>query len=202
MHYERLRVEGKPKARAELAVLANLEIALHEQTRLQPEIQEALDAAHGRTKDLGGRALVALFPSAERSRTIVRAPAAAAVGVVAAGLERTSRRVAREAIIDSLLVLTLPMRVLALGTHLEDAYPDVLDEPADPELNELLAQFEPVAPALDDCGARDWSDLHQRMHYIVHLFRAFHLTGELSRPPFTPEQVESFSRGVVPDGEL
>jgi hypothetical protein len=121
---------------------------------------------------------------------------------VAAGFQRTSRRVAREAIIDSLLVLTLPMRVLALGRHLDDAYPDVLDEPADPELNELLAQFEPVAPALDDCGARDWSDLPQRMHYIVHLFRAFHLTEELSRPPFTQEQVESFSRGVVPDGEL
>ena len=83
-----------------------------------------------------------------------------------------------------------------------DAYPDVLDEPADAELTELLAQFEPVAPAPDDCGARDWSDLHQRMHYIVHLFRAFHLTEDLSRPPFTPEQVASFSRGVVPDGEL
>ena len=100
------------------------------------------------------------------------------------------------------MVLRLPTRVLALGTHLADPYPDVLDEPADAELTELLAQFEPVAPALDDCGARDWSDLHQRMHYIVHLFRVFHLTEELSRPPFTPEQVESFSRGVVPDGEL
>jgi hypothetical protein len=86
--------------------------------------------------------------------------------------------------------------------HLADAYPDELNEPADAELAELLAQFEPVAPALDDCGAHDWSDFHQRMHYIVHLFCAFHLTEELSRPPFTPEQVASFSRGVVPDGEL
>jgi hypothetical protein len=49
---------------------------------------------------------------------------------------------------------------------------------------------------------RDWSDIHQRMHYIVHLFCAFHLREELSRPPFTHEQVMSFSRGVVPDGEL
>jgi hypothetical protein len=202
MHYERVRVEGKPKARAELAVLANLEIALHEQTRLQPEIREALDAAHARKKDLGPRALEALFPSAERSRPIVRAPAAAAVGVVAAGLQRTASRVAREAIIDALLVLRLPTRVLALGSHLADAYPDVLDEPADAELTEFLTRFEPVAPAPDDCGARDWSDLHQRMHYIVHLFRAFHLKEDLSRPPFTPKQVKRFSRGVVPDGEL
>jgi hypothetical protein len=202
MLYERLRVEGEPKARAELAVLANLEIALHEQTRLQPEIREALDVALARKKDLGPRALAAVFPSAERSSPIVRAPAAAAIGVVAARLQRTASRVAREAITDSLMVLTLPTRVLALGSHLPDAYPDVLDEPAEAELIELLAQFEPVAPAPDDCGARDWSDLRQRMHYIVHLFRAFHLTEELSRSPFTPEQVESFSHGVVPDGEL
>jgi hypothetical protein len=66
----------------------------------------------------------------------------------------------------------------------------------------LLARFEPVPPARDDCGARDWSDFHQRMHYIVHLFRAFHLDVELLSPPFTADQVASLSRGVVPGGKL
>jgi hypothetical protein len=100
------------------------------------------------------------------------------------------------------MVLSLPGRVLALGTHLDDAYPEALREPTEPELVELLARFEPQLPELDDCGARDWSDLDQRMHYIVHLFCAFHLREELFRAPFTPEQVASFGRGVVPDGEL
>ena len=36
--------EPDPKARAELMLLANLAIGLHEQTRLQPQITEALDA--------------------------------------------------------------------------------------------------------------------------------------------------------------
>jgi hypothetical protein len=201
-HYERLRLERDPKARAELAVLANLEIGFHEQTRLQPEIREALDAAHATKQDLGRRALEALFPSAARLWPVVQGPAGAAIGVVTAGFQRTASRVAREAITDSFMVLTLPGRVLALGTHLTDAYPEGLDEPADAELTELLARFEPVAPTPDDCGARDWSDLDQRMHYIVHLFRAFHLSEQLSRPPFTPEQVESISSGVVPDGEI
>ena len=201
-HYERMRVERAPKVRAELAVLANLEIGLHEQTRLQPEILDALEAATLTTKDLGRRVLEALFPASERWWLIVRAPAAAAIGVVAAGFERTSSRVAREAITDSLMVLTLPTRVLALGMNLADAYPDVLEEPADAELIELLALYEPIAPAPDDCGATDWSDLHQRMHYIAHLFRAFHQTDDLSRPPFTPQQVKSFSRGLVPEGDL
>jgi hypothetical protein len=40
------------------------------------------------------------------------------------------------------------------------------------------------------------------MHYIAHLFRAFHLSADLARPPFTPEQVSAFERGAVPDGEL
>ena len=100
------------------------------------------------------------------------------------------------------MVLSLPGRVLALGTHLTDAYPEALGKPADAELIELVARFEPVAPALDDCGARDWSDLNQRMHYIVHMFCAFHLSEELARPPFSPEQVASFSGGIVPDGDM
>ena len=40
------------------------------------------------------------------------------------------------------------------------------------------------------------------MHYIVHLFCAFHVREELARPPFTQEQVASIGRGIVPDGEL
>jgi hypothetical protein len=200
--YEHLRFERDPKRRAELALLANLEIGLHEQTRLQPEILEALDAATTTEQDLGRRALEALFPSATRWWPIVRGPAAAAIGVPARAVQRASSRLAREAITESFMVLALPGRVLALGTHFADAYPNALTDIADPELNALLARFEPVAPAPDDCGARDWSDFHQRMHYIVHLFRAFHLSQQLSQPPFNQDQVASIGRGVIPEGEL
>jgi hypothetical protein len=200
--YERRRVERDPKTRTELAVLANLEIGLHEQTRLQSDIREALDAAYATQEDLGRRALEALFPSAARWWSLVRRPATAVLGVVAAGAQRSTSRLARELITESFMVLSLPERVLALDTHLTDAYPESLTEPANAELAELLARFEPVAPALDDCGARDWSDLHQRMHYIVHMFCAFHLNEQLFRPPFSPEQLASFSRGIVPDGEV
>ena len=83
-----------------------------------------------------------------------------------------------------------------------DAYPDPLREPTDAELIAFLDRVEPATPADDDCGARDWSELPQRMHYIAHLFRVFHLRDELGGPPFRPEQVAAFRRGVVPDGEL
>ena len=200
--YEHRRLERDPKTRAELAVLANLEIGLHEQTRLQPEIHEALDAAYATQEDLGRRALEALFPSAPHWWSVVRRPATAVVGVVAAGAQRSASRLAREVITESFMVLSLPGRVLVPGTHLTDPYPQELDEPVNAELTQLLARFEPVAPAPDDCGARDWSDLDQRMHYIVHMFCAFHLSEEISRPPFSAEQVASFRRGIVPDGEM
>ena len=197
-HYDRLRLERDPKTRTELAFLANLEIGLHEQTRLQPQILEALDAAYATQEDLGRRALEALFPSAPRWWRVLETPVAALTGLSVRAIQRASSRLAREVITDSLMVLALPGRVLALGRNLADAYPKELVDPSDPELTELLARFEPVPPAPDDCGVRDWSDLHERMHFIVHLFRVFHLSEKLADPPFTPAEVESFSRGVIP----
>jgi hypothetical protein len=78
----------------------------------------------------------------------------------------------------------------------------VLREPADADLVALLARYEPVPPALDDCGATDWSEIEQRMHYIAHLFRAFHERADLASPPFTREQMQRIRAGSVPDGEL
>ena len=46
------------------------------------------------------------------------------------------------------------------------------------ELAALIARFE-TDP--DDAGARDWSDLDQRMHYIVHLFRVLPRAEDLVR---------------------
>jgi len=201
-HYAQLASERDETRRAELALLANLEIGLHEQTRLQPEILEALDTSTATPRDLGRRVLVALVPSATRWWPIVRRPAAAVVGAWARAVQRASSRIAREAVTDSFMVLALPGRVLALGANLADTYPEVLAKPNDPKLKALLARFEPAPPAVDDCGARDWSDFHQRMHYIVHLFRVFHLSEQLADAPFTPDQVTSFTRGVIPDGEL
>ena len=200
--YQRLAGEADLKARTELAVLANLEIGLHEQTRLQPEIREALDAGAATQRDLGLLALTALFPSASRWWRGVRGPAARLAGFAAASAERAAGRLAREVVTDALMTLSLPGRVLALGTHLEDAFPEALREPADAELVAFLQGVEPQPGEPDDCGARDWSELEQRIHYIAHLFRAFHEEPALAGAPFTPAQVESFRRGTVPDGDL
>jgi hypothetical protein len=200
--YERARLEPDAAVRTQLVVLANLEIGLHEQTRLQPEIRAALDAPFVTQERLGLGVLTTLFPSSTRLWAVVRRPAAAVAGAVAKRVQRASTAVAREVVTESFMTLALPERTLALGAHLADELPEGLREPTDPELAELLARYEPVPPALDDCGARDWSELDQRMHYIAHLFRAFHLSADLERPPFTAEQVARLRDGHLPEGEL
>jgi hypothetical protein len=179
--YQQRRFEPDPSRRAELVVLANLEIGLHEQTRLQPEIAEALDAAATTGERLSGRLLRRLLGA-----------------VVQRGLTRLSRVV----ITRSFMVLTLPGAVLALGRNLDAPFPQALRTPTNAELEVLLARFEPAAGALDDCGAEDWAQLTQRMHYIAHLFRAYHEIPALASPPFTAAQLERIGAGVVPDGEL
>jgi hypothetical protein len=164
---------GRDSGDAELIVLANLEIGLHEQQRLQPEIREALDAATAPEQGLLKRILG--WP-----------------------LQRQLTRLSREAITHSFMVLTMPGAVLALGRNLDIA----LTAPVNPDLAALVARYEPVPPAVDDCGARDWSELTQRMHYISHLFRAYHDRAELREQPFTPEQVARLRRGEIPEGDL
>ena len=126
----------------------------------------------------------------------------ALLGALAGRIERASRELARELITESFMVLSLPGRVLALGAHLDDPYPEALRAPTEAELVELLARFEPAPPADDSCGVRDWSVLDERMHFIVHLFCAFHLRQDLADSPFTPEQLAKIARGELPDGQL
>jgi hypothetical protein len=169
---------------------ANLLIGLHEQTRLQPEICEALDAPYVTSEELGRR----LCP---HRRPRVRKLAAVVAGPVQGKLAELSR----EVITHSLMVLSVPGRILLLGRNLDDPFPEGLRVLSDAELAALVASFEP-ASGPDLSGALDWSQLHQRMHYIVHLFRAFHETPTLFDAPFTPAQVEQILAGVIPDGDL
>src|SRR5580765_5088438 len=62
--YYGARFETEPVTRAQLVLLANLEIGFHEQTRLQPQIAEALDAGVVDPRDVRERVLRALFPHA------------------------------------------------------------------------------------------------------------------------------------------
>jgi hypothetical protein len=200
--YQRQRFEPDPTARASLTLLANLLIGVHEQTRLQPQIAAAMDAPLVTAADLGERLLTALIPSSRRWPEVVRRPAVSVVGWLATALERAAIRVSRELVTEVMMVLTLPNAALALGRNLDAPTPAVFSGALHPELERFVRQYDLCTPERSDCGADDWTDLTQRMHYIFHVFRAYASESALFDPPFTTAQVERFRGGHIPEGNL
>jgi hypothetical protein len=213
-HYQRQRREPDAGARAAWILLANLKIGLHEQTRLQPQIVAAVDAPMVTAEDLGARVLHILVPTSKTWPHVAHDAVAKMIGWLAARVRRDAVRVTREVVTQALMVLTLPLDFqassehatgryssLALGCDLLAPVPRVL-EGQHAFLDDFVRQYDRCSPGGTHCGATDWCDLRQRMHYIVHLFRAYAEKASLFMPPFTPAQVATFRAGVVPEGEL
>ena len=195
------------KARAELVLLANLRIGLHEQTRLQPEIAEALNAPVPEPAEIkerffarfrlerGGR--LELRVRLERSLDL-RRPLDEAV----ARLVEHLRRIVRMVITDALMTLALPGGTLRLGADLAGSYPAHLESPANAELAALLRSIDPGGDGPRGSGAEDWASLADRMHYIGELFRLRQEDAGLLGAPFTPEQTAAIKEGHPPAGRL
>jgi hypothetical protein len=202
MHFQQQRLEHDPAARAALLLLANLKIGLHEQTRLQPEIAAAMDAPLVTAADLGARILAVLIPGSRRWPRLLRAPVATPIGWLANTVRGVSVKIAREAVTEAMMVLRLPDRVLDLGRDLDVPVPPLLANNPDAALNAFVKPLDPCAPGGIACAARDWCDFPQRMHYILHFFRAYAVDSRLFESPFTTEQAAAIRRGVIPDGVL
>ena len=196
------------KARAELLLCANLEIGLHEQTRLQPEIAEALDAAFVSGTQFTLHLLRASFPfyglfaaAGWLARRLLGRPAALdrAIQALLAAIQREMRQVFTQTMMT---IRFPPDWVVKLGDDLRAGFPASLRQIADPELRAMLAQLDPTPDSTGGSGAVDWADLPDRLHFIADLFRCFQETGELFEPPFTPEQTAALKAGRMPQGRL
>ncbi len=204
----RILFEPDPQTRAQLLLLANLEIGLHEQTRLQPEITEALDAALPDRRAFGRRLLRALFPFggllARLTLFVQRllgrpVPFEAAIDALWVEVRRQSHAVVTE----YLMTIGLPGGVrVRLGDDLSATFPASLRTLALPDLLALLAQVDSTPDSPLGSGARDWADLAERMHFIADLFRCYHESADLFLPPFTAEQVLALRAGQRPRGPL
>ncbi|WP_420148196.1 hypothetical protein [Spirosoma sp.] len=201
--------EEDPKKRAELQLLANLEIGFHEQTRLQPEIAESLDMVSIDPEDFRSRLITMLFPTFTGLFARMKLLFNGFLGQpspLEKAIERLlsiARQQIRSVITLHLMTLGLPNNLrLRLSQDLAATFPDSLRELSNQDLLGLLKQIDPTSNSLRDSGATDWANLPERLHFIADLFRCYQETPALVGAPFTQEQVKLMKAGRVPSGQL
>jgi hypothetical protein len=202
--YYQALFEQDPKTRAELLLLANIEVGYHEQTRLQPEITEALDAPApdaGAFKRLLAAAIFRqgnwLALAAWLWARVVRRPTPldAAAERIAAELQHQARLITTE----YLMTIELPGgQRLRLGDDLAAEYPTGLQHLTNAELLALLARIDPTPDSTRGTGTADWADLPQRLHFILDMFRCYAEAQDLFKPPFTSEELAALKAGHWP----
>lgn len=194
--------------RSELILLASIEIGFHEQTRLEPEIAESLDAAFISSLEFTRLLLARLFPFGGwlqlahlYVRRLLGRPTA--LDIVSRVLLAAARSHLRQLVTESMMTITLPSGTrLRLGEDLSVSFPTSLQQLDYLDLTRLIEQHDPTPDSPLDSGAIDWADLPDRLHFIIDLFRCYQETPELLDPPFTPEQVRVLKAGERPAGEL
>jgi hypothetical protein len=190
-----------PGARAQLLCYANLLVGLHEQTRLQPEIRQALNASFD--AEVARRRIVArILPGFWRS---VRHRIAALFGRrpplddLVDRLLAVVQRELRELITANAMTLELPAGVtLRLGRDFPGTPADSLIRITEPRLTALLVRLDPAPDTLAGSGASDWSELSERLHLIAELFRCHHEWEPLFEAPYSDTQVDSLRADRLP----
>ncbi|MBM3771983.1 MAG: hypothetical protein FJW27_12015 [Acidimicrobiia bacterium] len=200
-HYAAAEQTGEAGARAQLILLGNVQVALHEQTVAHPLIREALDSA-------------LLDVADTRRRVVSRLDALLAggpVGVLHTGLGKRVfngladelseelRAVARMVITERLMSIEMPKReVLRLGADVPSVFPSSLATVTNDALAEQLAALDPTPDSTVGSGTADWSSLSDRMHFLADFFRRYQEDPSLFAPPFSDVDLRAIEQNGLP----
>ncbi|MDX1941621.1 MAG: hypothetical protein SFU99_13770 [Saprospiraceae bacterium] len=207
-HYYEAFFETDAQKRAELILMANIKIGFHEQTRLQPEIAEALNASVPEPSVLLPKLLQATFPYRGWLVYIMMLlmrfiGKPMQLDAKINNFITSARKKIRLLLTKNMMVLCFPEgKYLQLAEDLQASFPESLQQVNNPELQLLLQQVDPTFNSVKESGAIDWADLPDRLHYIVDLFRCHQETEDLLKAPFTQEQVKIIKEGIIPSGDL
>jgi hypothetical protein len=195
-----------PVQQARFAFLGNCLIGQHEQTRLQPQIAEAMDAPIDDIlkKHLHGSLGVGTEPGIfGRLVAAIEEPFDLLTDAVQDVWERVATRY--------LMSLALPGgAALPLGRNIpkDAACQAFLPAPlqnitAPTDLYDLLRMYD-RARGVTDVGSAsvDWRVLDDRMNFIVNLFRSRQQDDELFEQPFSDAQRAAFEAGQMPPASL
>jgi hypothetical protein len=200
--YYQALFETDPKARIELLLLGNLEIGFHEQTRLQPEINEALQAPLLSVAIFARNFLHALYPG-HKWLLLRAAGRLTGINKLLAAYLAMAQREAQFMITETMMMIEMPQfNRIRLGDDLADRFPPILQQVTNSDLLALLAQIDPTPNSTVQSGALLWGDLPDRLHFIADLFRCYQVDPRIFEPPFTNEQVAELKSGRLPPGRL
>ena len=198
--YAKARAEPDPHRKAELMLLANARIGRHEQIRLQPFIAGSIDAPIR---------MALLDPADEAARRLPRGLQTLCRGALRVALREATKEAERhweELCTRELMTLDLPGETLVLGRQLPapkdgPLYPALLDPVNDPETLDFLRRNGADRP-VSLSAAVNWTELADRMRYIVDLFRSRQLDAALQDGPFTADQRRQLEAGLSVSGKL
>ncbi len=183
-----------PAMRAQLVLTGNVAAVLHEQQRLQDDISAALDAGlldvAGEVEQLFHRSLPRAVRHALLAHTVER---------IEVHVEALWEHVATRL----LMTMETPAETLHLGVDVPapagaPLFPDALQHLDHPPLVDLMRHWDPTGGTGRGSGARDWARLHDRMGYIVTLFRSRQQVLALTAPPFDADQLAAMADGRRP----
>jgi hypothetical protein len=187
-----------PPGRATMILEANTLAVAHEQQRLQPAIQHALDAAISDTlRKIVDNDVVRHVPTQEARRLLDDL-----MGDLCRVLDQAWETVLTESIMQLITATeTLDLRrdVPPLGGVM---FPAVLSDLSASDAAAAVGQWDKTKGTGTPSGARDWAQLDERMNFIVNLFRSRQRDPNLFNPPFAPEQLKDLNQGEVPPGPL
>ena len=191
--YYEAKFTADPDDKAELVFLANMLVGLHEQTRLQPKIAEAMTMP---VDEVMGEQVQMITPLGNRISGWLHK---AVLGI--------SRRVFAGIATQLFMSIYLPTGELRLGSDVKPstrnkAFPSELQEIQSQRVQQILGRYDRSGDTLHRSRADDWSDLDDRRNFIVDLFRSYQQVPALFEPPFNPEQMADLDGGRIPEGEL
>ena len=186
--YHEIKQLADPLERAQRVLYANMLVGFHEQTRLQPEIREALDVAREELERLRPLILKQLMPSWwQRTRLLLarlikrKMP----LDVLVDRLIDEIAEEAREILTAELMTLELPTGTVHLGRPATTPIPASLAQLTYSPASELVARLQANAKKILPQD-RDWSNFDYRMDFIGNLFRCYQERAEMLTAPVTP----------------
>lgn len=185
--YYHARYETDAKRKAEYVLQGNLLVGLHEQTRLQSQIEQAL--------------AVPLTVFSDRASQDERGRARRRLTT------RRMQQLVTRATTQMLMLITLPSRELRLSQDVVaptgvDSFPSDLLAIQNSRCLELVRMFEDREDTLTGSAAHDWVSLQERMRFVVDFFRSHQQYDRLWEPPFLTHQMPAIEAGYLPAGPL